>query len=281
MGLLSSVLPYFSSVIKPDWTVYKDQQYGQTSSEVADLYLLNRGVHPIIIFIHGGGWSTGDKSAYEGRARKYALAGFHVAAINYRLATFDDKTTQWPAQLQDAQNAIRWIRANAPTWRIDPFRVAVGGDSAGGHLALMLGANPNSIPGDRSSFCSSQSPWPNCLVNMFGPCDLTLAGMKEFIAPLPLFNGKSCDQIPDVYKAASPLYCMTRIFPPTIVLHGTSDATVPYTEALELDAKLSQLGIYHKFVTFNGGHEFAKLSTWDQISVEMQGINFVAGILKP
>lgn len=281
MGLLNTVLPYFSPIISPDWTVYKDIQYGVTKSEVADLYLLNRGVHPCVVFIHGGGWSTGDKSAYEGRARKYALAGFHVIAINYRLATYDDKTTQWPAQLQDVQLALRWIRQNAIVFRIDPYRVGVAGDSAGGHLSLMLGSNLYSCAGDRAHLYPGQSPWPNALLNMFGPCDLGAPGMKELIGVLPLFNNTTYEQNPELYKKASPFHIMTSVFPPTMVMHGMSDETVPYDQALRLDAKLSQLGIYHKFVTFNGGHEFGKLSTSDQISIEMQGLSFMSGCLRP
>ena len=235
MGLLNSVLPYLAPVISPDWTVYKDIQYGVTNEEKADLYLLNRGVHPCVVFIHGGGWSSGDKSAYEGRARKYALAGFHVIAINYRLAKVNDKTTQWPAQLQDAQLALRWIRQNAVAFRIDPLRVGVGGDSAGGHLALMLGCNPYTVSGDRSAMYPNQGPWPNCILDMFGPTDLSLPGMKELIGALPIFNCQTCEQVPQLYKAASPVNCMTAIFPPTIVMHGTSDETVPYNQSLLLD----------------------------------------------
>jgi acetyl esterase/lipase len=281
MGLLNSVLPYFSPILKPDWTVYKDVQYGVTKSEVADLYLLNRGVHPVVVFIHGGGWSAGDKSAYEGRARKYALAGFHVIALNYRLATYEDKTTQWPAQFQDVQLALRWIRQNAVAFRIDPYRVGVGGDSAGGHLALMLGSNPYTVSGDRSNLYPSQGPWPNALLNMFGPCDLGGPGMKELIGVLPLFNNTTYEQNPELYKKASPIHIMTSTFPPSMIMHGTSDEVVPYNQSVALNDRMNQLGIYHKFVTFNGGHEFGKLSSTDQISLEMQGLSFMSGCLRP
>jgi dipeptidyl aminopeptidase/acylaminoacyl peptidase len=105
--------------------------------------------------------------------------------------------------------------------------------------------------------------------------------MKELVGALPLFNTRTYEQAPALYKAASPYYTMTAIFPPTILMHGTSDETVPYSQALMLDARLSQLRIPHKFVTFNGGHEFAKLSSYDQVSLEMQGLNFMASYLKP
>lgn len=274
MNFFSTIMPYFSSFIKPNWTVYKDVQYGTTTEEKADLYLLNHGVRPCVIFIHGGGWSSGDKSAYEGRARKYALAGFHVISINYRLAKMDDKTTHWPAQLQDVQAAVRWVRQNAIHFRIDPNRIGVGGDSAGGHLALMLGANLYSVSGDRSHLYSGFSPFPNCVLNMFGPCDLSMEGMKEFIAALPLFNEKSYEQVPDLYKAASPINKITAFFPPTIIMHGTSDETVPYAESVLLDKKLTEVNVPHKFITFNGGHEFGKMSSTDQMFLEMKGLYY-------
>jgi acetyl esterase/lipase len=70
----------------------------------------------------------------------FAMAGFNVVSINYRLASYGDRTTQWNAQLQDVQLAIRWLRQNANRFRIDPTRIGALGESAGGHLALFLGS---------------------------------------------------------------------------------------------------------------------------------------------
>jgi|LakMenE07Oct09ns_1017277.scaffolds.fasta_scaffold00190_9 acetyl esterase/lipase len=275
MNPLNYILPYFSNIIKPNWTVYKDIPYGVSKSETADLYLLNRGVRPVVVFIHGGGWSAGDKSAYEGRARRYALAGFHVIAINYRLATYEDKTTQWPAQFQDVQNAIRWVRSNAVNFRIDPNRIGVGGDSAGGHLALMVGANPNTIPGDRSHLHSNFSPSASCILDVFGPCDLGGAKMKDLIGVLPLFNNTTYEQNPGLYQSASPIYAVTALFPPTCIIHGTKDDIVPYAQSVMVATKLNQLGVYHKFYTFDGGHELK------DTSLEMKGLDFMRSVLKP
>lgn len=281
MNILNNILPYFSSFIKPDWTVYKDVKYGLSSDETADLYLLNHGVRPVVVFIHGGGWSSGDKSAYDGRARRYALAGFHVVAINYRLAKFEDKTTQWPAQLQDVQLALRWIRENAINFRIDPYRVAVGGDSAGGHLALMLGCNSHTVPGDRSNLYPNMGSFPNAIINMFGPSNLAGPGMRQLVETLPLFNAQTYEQVPELYNQASPLYLMNAFFPPTVITHGTSDDTVPYIQSVLLNDKLTKLGVRHKFITFNGGHELAKVSNWEQLRIEMQCLDFVRSVLKP
>ena len=128
-GLLSA-FQAGAALSAPNWTVYYNMNYGNGTvpQQTADLYLLNRGVNPVIVFIHGGAWQAGDKSAYAGYyAQLYAMAGFHVVSLNYRLAT-SDPAAQWNAQLQDVQLAIRWLRQYASMLRIDPTRIGAVGD---------------------------------------------------------------------------------------------------------------------------------------------------------
>src|SRR5262245_6950308 len=143
-----------------------------SDQETADLYLLNKGVNAAVVFIHGGAWEGGDKSNFSvSHAEMFATAGFSVVSINYRIASYADPTTQWSAQLQDAQLAIRlqdaqlairWLRQNADVLRIDPARIGALGESAGGHLALFLGSLKDSVSNpsdriDRSAYFSKQS----------------------------------------------------------------------------------------------------------------------------
>ena len=108
----------------PDWTIHYNVKYGGTDQETADLYLLNKGVNPAVVFIHGGAWQAGDKSNLASSdAEMFATAGFSLVSINYRLASYADPSTQWNAQLQDVQLAIRWLRQNADVLRIDPARI--------------------------------------------------------------------------------------------------------------------------------------------------------------
>ena len=103
-SFLSYTLPIFAKILPNPHTVTKDVAYGNKPDQRLDLYLLNNGkLNPTIIFVHGGGWGAGDKSAYEGRAKKYGLAGFNVVSIDYTLAT-SDPNTHWDAQLQDIKN---------------------------------------------------------------------------------------------------------------------------------------------------------------------------------
>jgi acetyl esterase/lipase len=168
-----------------NWSVYRDVKYGITDQEKADLYLLDKGVNPVIVFIHGGGRQAGDKSSYGGYySELYGRAGFHVVSINYRLASYGDATTQWKAQLQDAQLAIRWLRQYASALRIDANRIGAVGDSAGAHLAPFLGSLSTSAPNltggaDRSTLFAAQAPKVAAVVDMFGPPDLTQPDMHS------------------------------------------------------------------------------------------------------
>ena len=132
---LMSLLP-----LDPANEVLRDCQYGSTSQQTADLYMLPRqeGPHPCVILIHGGGWMGGTKDVYAGLAKQFNRAGFSVVAINYTLAQEGKLETWWPAQIIDVQNAMKWLRDNHDIFGIDPNRIGVLGHSAGAHLALML-----------------------------------------------------------------------------------------------------------------------------------------------
>ena len=257
MNLLSYIKPAFSSILHPDWTVTKDVQYYSGSEHKLDLYLLNNGKkNPTIVFIHGGGWQTGDKFVYEGRAKKYALAGFNVAAINYTLAT-EDPATHWPAQLRDCLQALHYLKINADLFGIDKTRLAVGGDSAGAHLSLFLNE-------------------AKVILNMFGPCDLTQPDLNQLLDDLWVFDHKTYEQDPTLYKNASPLFGMSKVItPPIVTVHGRNDEVVPYNQALMLKAKLDALGVQNELIPYNGGHEFSKLPWWEELIVELKALWFV------
>jgi acetyl esterase/lipase len=246
---MNYLAPVFSRVISPRWSVYKNVAYGSDPQQVGDLYIGAGGVRPLMILVHGGGWASGGKSAYEGRARRYVLAGFHVFAINYRLATFEDKSTQWPAQYADVVRAFGWAQDNASAFKIDPQRICVGGDSAGGHLCLMLGTSPRR---------------PAAILDMFGPCDLRLMG--DLICKLPLFGGEKAT------ADACPVDLIGDGFPPTLIMHGTKDTTVSYQQAELLDYTLTKWAVKHALIPFNGGHEFADLPWWKEEWLELRGL---------
>lgn len=258
--MLNYIKPFFTSILSPRWFVLKNLPYGKKERNLLDLYLLetNRKC-PIMILIHGGGWSAGDKSAYEGRAKRFALAGFHVASINYTLATDEDATTHWPAQISDVIKAIDFIKESATDYGIDPNQIFVGGDSAGGHLALWAGVHRPEI---------------KAIINHFGPCDLTQLDIDHIMLNVPVLGRVKYEDNPELYQRFSPYFMMTKNYPPVMTLHGTKDDIVPYTQATWLDMKLKMVGVEHKLVTFDGGHEPSFLRWYKQVWLEMQGVWF-------
>src|SRR5262245_378796 len=237
----------------PNWTVYYNVNYGDGTvpQQTADLYLLNRGINPAVMFIHGGAWEVGKKSDFAGYyAQLYAMAGFHVVSINYRLAS-SDPSTQWNAQLQDVQLAICWLRQNASTWRIDPNRIGAVGESAGAHLALFLGSLNSQVPDlsggkDLSGFCGAQSPPQSpkvsAVVDMFGPTDLTQPAIYSWVQNLYLFNMTPYIKNQQLYHDASPIFVVSSQTAPTCIVQGTTDTVVPLSQSIELRNKLSSSG---------------------------------------
>jgi acetyl esterase/lipase len=259
----------------PNWTIIT-KQYGPLSQQTADLYLLNRGVNPVVVFIHGGAWQTGDKSEYAGYyAQLYAMAGFHVVSINYRLAT-SDPTTQWPAQLQDVQLAICWLRQQASTYRIDPNRIGAVGDSAGGHLALFLGSL-NTPCGSQPQFSAQVS----AVVDMFGPTDLTQPAVYSWVQNLWLFNMRPYTADPTDYRDASPIFAVSNQTAPTCIVQGTTDIIVPLSQSIELRNKLSSFGVPYKWISFYGGHGFSGVPSWLKTIIDVEALQCISGYLHP
>lgn len=273
-----------------NWTVTKNVQYGLSTEEVADLYLLNKGFNPLIIFIHGGGWMGGTKDVYGNLAAQYASAGFSVMAINYRLS-YGSKDTQWNVQLQDAQEAVRWIRASAksvPGLHIDPNRIGAVGDSAGAHLALFLGSmsypmiNMNPAAKDRSQQYKGVSSKVQAVGDEFGPSDLTAPEMQDLIKNQTTLLGKiTYAQNPDYVKSASPVLYMSTLSAPTCVMHGTKDTLVPLGQSLEAIRKLQSFGVAVKYQTYNGEHGFEGLTTDQTNALQAWMIKCMAGFLQP
>jgi acetyl esterase/lipase len=262
--------------------ISKDVPYGLSSEEKADLYLLPGENNPAIIFVHGGAWCAGDKSTYASYyAKKYYSAGISAIAINYRLGKVGDPSTYWPAQLQDAQLAVRWAKANARKFGIDPDRICAFGDSAGGHLAIFLAARTTSQPGDRSGLYSDMSPSVSCAVNMFGPSDLTDSRQLEALNSLAIFGGRSYAQDPGPYGDASPIRAINGRSAPILTIQGTKDPIVPPSQADMLSRKMKEVSVPNPVIRFNAGHWFDGLPTSRKNAIDDQAVSFVRGYLRP
>ena len=202
---------------------------------------------PAVIFIHGGAWKGGKRSDMKFYCVKFAEKGYVTATVTYRL--MDEAS--FPAAVQDVKCAVRWLRANAAKYKVDPESIVVSGNSAGGHLSMMIGYSDDpSLEGSGGN--NNVSSRVCAVVNFYGPTDLTTDFAKKQELVKEFIGGKTFDEAPDAYKLASPLFHLTRDDPPTLIFHGTIDSTVPVAQADKLAAKLKELGIDYVYERYDG-----------------------------
>ncbi len=215
---------------------------------------------PLVVFIHGGGWEAGSKDDCGFLFPLIQDNAFIGASINYRLT---DKGP-FPAQIFDCKGAIRWLRAHAKDYGIDPQKIAVFGISAGGHLVSLLGTSggiaemEGGIGGNLD-----QSSRVSCVVDFCGPADFpafSAKGSPDADKPRPaldkLFGGPMSKHL-DLAKAASPVTYVTKDDPPFLIIHGTKDPLVPYAQAVEFNKALHDADVSATLLTgTDGGHVF-------------------------
>jgi acetyl esterase/lipase len=205
---------------------------------------------PAIVYLHGGGWRTGDKSAgmMPWLSPLMAAGGFVAANVGYR---FTDRSP-FPAQIHDVKAAIRWLRANAEDLGIDPARIGVWGDSSGGHLASLLGATAGSAEHEGDCGSSSYSSAVQAVIARCAPSDFT-TGMRWNDVLTSLFGGPS-QQHGELPRLASPAVFVHKGVPPFLVVHGTADETVPLANANMLVTALREVDADVTFHIVPGGH---------------------------
>jgi acetyl esterase/lipase len=202
---------------------------------------------PAIIFIHGGAWKSGQRSDMKFYCIKFAERGYVTATVTYRLTG----QAPFPAAVHDVKCAVRWLRANAARYQVDPERIVASGNSAGGHLSMMIGYSDDlSLEGSGGN--GDVSSRVCAVVNFYGPTDLTTDFAKKQGVLLDFMGGRAFDEAPDAYKLASPLFHLTKDDPSTLIFHGTIDSTVPIAQADRLAAKLKELGINYVYERYDG-----------------------------
>ncbi|MCB9924847.1 MAG: alpha/beta hydrolase [Planctomycetaceae bacterium] len=269
-------------IVRADVTVEENITYGRGGDTELKLDLAQPdgdGPFPAIVFIHGGGWYQGSRQGYRGQIMEAAKRGYVAATISYRLMKFDEEKKEtttakpiFPAQIHDAKASIRWLRANAEKYHVDPERIGVTGGSAGGHLSLLVGLtdNKSNLEGDGGN--SDQSSRVQAVVNVFGPTDMAACHKTSVVAWIfRLFMGGTPDETAETYTAASPITYVSKDDPPVLTLHGDRDTLVPIAQATTLDEKMKAAGASHTLMIFEGqghgfGGEYAQKSmtaTWD------------------
>jgi acetyl esterase/lipase len=213
------------------------------------------GPFPAVLCIHGGGFRAGTRDSYDGLCIKLAQRGYVAATITYRLAP----KHKFPAAVQDSKAAVRWLRANAATFRINPDKIGVTGGSAGGHLAQFLGVTAHVPEFEGNGGNAEQSSSVACVVNFFGPSDFTKSYGKSVDAAqvLPLWLGGNLETARRLHIKASPLYWVTPDAAPTLCVHGTEDKYVAYEQAVWIVDKLKAAAVEAELLTLKGaGHGF-------------------------
>ena len=228
---------------EPQIEFREDVQYGTGGQESLLLNLarpeqLDKPV-PGVVFIHGGGWSGGNKESFDGFARQAAARGYVAVTIDYRLAP----KHVFPAQVEDCKCAIRWMRAHAEELKVDPERIGVVGASAGAHLAMMLGAmdSDDGLEGDGG--WAMHSSKVQAVVSFAGPTDLTVDLPQAADRILFDFIGGTLDAEGDMYREASPVTYVNRRDAPMLLFHGTMDPLVPYDQAFLMINALTKAGV--------------------------------------
>jgi acetyl esterase/lipase len=209
---------------------------------------------PVVLCIHGGGFRAGKRDGYDKLCLTLAEHGYVAATLTYRLAP----AYPYPAAVLDCKAAVRWLRANAKEYHIDPSRIGVTGGSAGGHLAQFLGVT-NGVAAFDGEGNREHSSDVSCVVNYYGPSDFTKSYGKSVDAAevLPLFFGGALDTKLKEHVQGSPLYWVTPNAVPTLIVHGTEDKFVNYEQAQWMEAKLKAAQVEVQLLTLEGaGHGF-------------------------
>lgn len=226
---------------------------------------------PLIVHIHGGGWMGGSK--YPCDVSRMTTQGYVVASVEYRFS----QTSKFPAQIQDCQAAIRWLRANAQRYHLNPEKVGVIGGSAGGHLSALVG-----VTGGKKVFAAiggneDLSDAVQCVCDIFGPKnfasvmeqageDKNVKNVFKFNTPSDPYSELIGAKLSDKEKTAavSPISYVDKNSPPILILHGTHDALVPFAQSEEFEAAMKKNGAPVWLQKFpgagHGGGSFGKPS---------------------
>ena len=232
-----------------------DIVYGQAGGENLLLDVCvppGEGPFGAVLYVHGGGWSGGDKKDDRGELLDvFSEAGWVWFSINYRLAP----AHRWPACLEDVQTAIRWVKQHAAEFKADPNRIVLAGYSAGGHLACS------------AAIWAQEDTRVQGVIGLAPPVDLAAdcqrrGGLSPSLQNL-LNRGKEMDEEAiGLLKKISPIWDVRAGLPPFLLIHGTADKSVPYQQSLDLRSALCRCGVPCKLITIEGaGH---RLTEWER-----------------
>jgi acetyl esterase/lipase len=248
-----------------------------TSAQQLDVAWPNDGqAHPLVVLIHGGGWVEGSALEESDLTLYLASNGFVAATVDYRLVDDQDggaPLNPFPAQVSDVRCALRFMRAHAADYHVDPARIVVMGESAGGHLAAMLATaseasslDDGTCPAD----LAGQSLHIDWAVGMYGPYDLrdlssfrAMPGWSSISTAVGWFLSAYPDGgfDPNILTAASPITYVDGNDAPMLLVHGTVDPLIPTAQAPALENALRNAGVRASYIEVSdAGHGFPEIS---------------------
>lgn len=228
-----------------------------------------------VLLVHGGGWAQGDRTQLRGYGILLGRKGYTCVACEYRLSG----EAKWPAQLYDVKAALRWMRANARTLGIDPAKIAVEGNSAGGHLALMLGATPNVPEFEGDGGNAGTGTEVAAVIAFYAPALLGASGAPLTGVVAALMGEDAGDE---AVRGASPVTYVRRDFPPTQIFHGTKDELVPVREGLRMFQALLDAGAPAELHLYEGApHAFDALPDFGRQCAEIMALFLDRRVVNP
>ena len=236
-------------------------QYGEANGEqlLLDAHIPpGHGKHPVLIIVHGGGWSGGDKATDIVPVLGPAITNFTWFTINYRLAP----TNRWPACYEDVLTAIRWVKQHASEYKGDPGHIALIGYSAGGHLVTLAGTRTNA------------DTRVQAIVGFAPPTEIAIdaqrrGSMDKWISMKYLLDRDSLDET--TLKIMTEISPSTRIqpgLPPFLLVQGSADKTVPYEQTADFLSQLKSAGVPGNLITITNGQH--RIADWDKFSPDWQ-----------
>jgi acetyl esterase/lipase len=191
---------------------------------------------PCVILVHGGAWRIGDRTQLRGYGILLGRAGYVCVAPEYRLTP----ESPWPAQIHDVNAAIRWVRANAERLGTDPDRIAIEGNSAGAHLALLAAGTPSVEEWQGEGGNPGIATHVAAAIGIYTPTLFSHGPRARGAVPLGALSDADDEE---VARLASPVTHVGPHFPPTMLIHGTSDTTVPARASLVMYEALVDAGV--------------------------------------
>jgi acetyl esterase/lipase len=237
--------------------VRRDIDYARVGDETLklDLHIPNGKIRaPLIVWVHGGAWRSGSKSDMP--LGKMLEAGYAIASVDYRLST----VARFPAQIHDLKASIRFLRAEGSKWGLPTKKIVVAGDSAGAHLAALVGVSNRSaeLEGSVGSFLATSSSVQG-IISFYGAADLltilhqsTPHGVNMRVPALELLLGGQPQDKPELARLASPVFHVDSSAPPLLLLHGDQDPQMPINQSLELQGAYEKAKARVQLVVVHG-----------------------------